>query len=225
MIFRGTRSDDVSKSIVGITVSLQNDIKWNNYNTVQGATTATNAATSQYPTNFTVGTKVLSGTISKYLEDESTSVLTWNNNISLRLRAGKDIGRTVVSVAITHQGAGYTTGAPVVTISGGGGSGATVTAALSSNVVSGLTITNPGSGYTSNPVLTIAQPPFGGSGSQATGTATISADKIVYGVDFNITNCSFTNRMSAQDVFREEYNWRMTQNPTALSSVITYTTT
>ena len=222
-------SDDVSKGIIGMSVSLQNDINWNNYNTVQGATTATNAATSQYPENFSVGTKVLSGTITKYLEDESTSVLTWNNNTSLRLRAGKDIGRTVVSVAITHQGAGYTTGAPVVTISGGGGSGATVTAVLSSgenfNVVGGLTITNPGSGYTSNPVLTIAQPPFGGSGCQATGTATISADKIVYGVDFNITNCSFTNRMSTPDVFREEYNWRMTQNPTALSSVITYTTT
>jgi len=130
-------SDDVSKSIVGMTVSLQNDINWNNYNTVQGATTATNAATSQYPTNFTVGTKVLSGTISKYLDDESTSVLTWNTNTSLRLRAG--------------------------------------------------------------------------NGTQE--------------LDFNITNCSFTNRMSAQDVFREEYNWRMTQNPTALSSVITYTTT
>ncbi len=46
------------------------------------------------------------------------------------------------------------------------------------------------------------------------------------GLDFNISNCSFTNRMSAgQDIFVEEYNWRMTQNPTALSSVLTYTTT
>lgn len=130
-------SDDVSKSIVGMSVSLQNDINWNNYNTVQGATTATNATTSQYPENFSVGTKVLSGTISKYLEDESTSVLTWNTNTSLRLRAG--------------------------------------------------------------------------NGTQE--------------LDFNITNCSFTNRMSTSDVFLEEYNWRMTQNPTALSSVITYTTT
>jgi len=46
------------------------------------------------------------------------------------------------------------------------------------------------------------------------------------GLDFNISNTSFTNRMTASgEIFMEEYNWRMTQNPTALSSVITYTTT
>ena len=89
-----------------------------------------------YPSNFTSGTKILGGSIQKYLEDTSTSVLTWNTDTSLRLVAGD-------------------------------------------------------------------------------GT---------YGLDFNISNCSFTNRMSAADIFREEYNWRMTQRPTALSSVITYTT-
>ena len=128
--------DDVSDSIVGLSVELQNDIEWNNYNTIHGAVTATDAANSMYPTNFTNGTKVLAGSISKYLKDDSTSVLTWNSNTALRLVAG--------------------------------------------------------------------------NGAQ--------------GLDFNITNCSFTNRLSTPDIFREEYNWRMTQNPTALSSVITYTT-
>ena len=89
-----------------------------------------------YPTSFTNDTKVLAGSISKYLRDDSTSVLTWNSNTPLRLTAG--------------------------------------------------------------------------NGTQ--------------GLDFNITNCSFTNRMSTPEIFREEFNWRMTQNPTALSSVITYTT-
>ena len=131
-------SDDVSSSVAGLSVELQNDIKWNNYNTIQGAATATNAATSMYPSNFTSGTKVLGGSIQKYLEDTSTSVLTWNANTSLRLVAGD-------------------------------------------------------------------------------GT---------YGLDFNISNCSFTNRMSVQDIFREEYNWRMTQSSTSLSgdNIITYTT-
>ena len=129
-------SDDISNAVTGISVEIQNDIEWNKYNTLHGATSATNAATSQYPENFTIGTRVLAGTITKYLEDDSTSVLTWSSNTSLRLRAG--------------------------------------------------------------------------NGTQE--------------LDFNITNCSFTNRMSTPDVFREEYNWRMTQNPTALSSVITYTT-
>tara|TARA_B100000029_G_scaffold508064_1_gene594065 strand:+ start:703 stop:1587 length:885 start_codon:yes stop_codon:yes gene_type:complete len=45
-----------------------------------------------------------------------------------------------------------------------------------------------------------------------------------YGLDFNLTNCSFTNRIKSGDVFTEEYNWRMIQNPTTLSNVITYTT-
>lgn len=129
-------SDDVSDGVVALSVELQNSITWNPYDTVHGALTATNAASSMYPTSFTNGTKVLAGSISKYLRDDSTSVLTWNSNTPLRLTAG--------------------------------------------------------------------------NGTQ--------------GLDFNITNCSFTNRMSTPEIFREEFNWRMTQNPTALSSVITYTT-
>lgn len=214
-------SDDVSKSIVGITVSLQNDINWNNYNTVQGATTATNAATSQYPTNFTVGTKVLSGTISKYLDDESTSVLTWNSNTSLRLRVGKDVGKGIASVTVTSGGTGYSS-APTVSFTGGGGTGGAGTTVLSGGAVQSVTITEAGFGYTSNPTVVFN----GGSYLViAAGTAALTATSEIVGIDFNITNCSFTNRMSTPDVFREEYNWRMTQNPTALSSVITYTTT
>ena len=132
-------SDDIKDGVVGLSVELQNDISWNNYNTIQGALSATNAATSMYPSNFTVGTRVLAGSISKYLKDTSTSVLTWNDNAALRM-------------VVQHL-------------------------------------------------------PAGGRG-----------------LDFNITNCSFTNRLSTSDVFREEFNWRMTQNPTALSSVITYQT-
>ena len=132
-------SDDIKDGVVGLSVELQNDISWNNYNTIQGALSATNAATSMYPSNFTIGTRVLAGSISKYLKDTSTSVLTWNDNAALRM-------------VVQHL-------------------------------------------------------PAGGRG-----------------LDFNITNCSFTNRMSSPDIFLEEYNWRMTQNPTALSSVITYQT-
>ena len=132
-------SDDIKDGVVGLSVELQNDISWNNYNTIQGALSATNAATSMYPSNFTIGTRVLAGSISKYLKDTSTSVLTWNDNAALR--------------------------------------------------------------------MVVQNAPLGGRG-----------------LDFNITNCSFTNRLSTPDVFREEFNWRMTQNPTALSSVITYQT-
>ena len=129
-------SDDVSDGVVALSVELQNNITWNPYDTVHGALTATNASNSMYASGFTTGTRVLAGSISKHLKDNSTSVLTWNSNTPLRLTAG--------------------------------------------------------------------------NGTQ--------------GLDFNITNCSFTNRLSTADTFLEQYNWRMTQNPTALSSVITYTT-
>ena len=128
---------DVSSSVQGVSVELQNGIEWNNYNTVHGALTATNAATSQYPQNFRISKRVLGGSIRRYLTDTSTTVNTWNSNTNIRLVAG--------------------------------------------------------------------------NGTQ--------------GLDFNISNTSFTNRMAGGgDVFMEEYNWRMTQNPTTLSSVITYTT-
>ncbi len=127
---------DISSDVTALNVEVQNDISWNNYNTIQGAVTATNAATSMFPNNFTVGTRVLAGSITKYLKG-STNLLTWNTNTALRLKAWN------------------------------------------------------------------------------------TSDK---GLDFNITNCSFTNRFQDSEVFLEEYSWRMTQRPTALSSVITYNT-
>lgn len=80
-----------------------------------------------------------------------------------------------VTVAVTVTGGGYTT-APVVTPSGGGGTGLTLTAALGAGgSVASITVTNPGTGYTSAPTLAIAAPPPGGT--QATATAAFIAAK------------------------------------------------
>lgn len=43
----------------------------------------------------------------------------------------------------------------------------------------------------------------------------------LYGFDFNMPTCSFTNRMEVQDIFTQNYDWRLTDNSTALSSIIT----
>ena len=214
-------SNDISNAVTGLSVEIQNDISWNKYNTLHGATSATNAATSQYPENFTVGTRVLAGTITKYLESNSTSVLTWDSNTSLRLRAGKDVGRGIASVTLTHAGNAYQS-APTVSFTGGGGSGGAGVGVLNSGQVTSVTITEEGFGYTSTPTVVFSG---GAYLSTAIGTAVLKAEPTTVGIDFNITNCSFTNRMSTPDIYREEYNWRMTENPTALSSVITYTTT
>jgi hypothetical protein len=76
----------------------------------------------------------------------------------------------VVGATITDGGYGYVEN-PVVTISGGGGTGAKATATQFNGVVTRITITNPGIGYTSAPTITIAPPPF--PPRKATSTAQI----------------------------------------------------
>jgi len=44
------------------------------------------------------------------------------------------------------------------------------------------------------------------------------------GFDFNMQNCTFTNRLNTSAVYTQNYDWRLTQNPTNLSSIITYIT-
>jgi len=127
-------------SPLSLSIELQNEFEWNKYVTVNGAVDATSAANSMYPSSFVIGKKILGGSIELLLEENSSSMLTWNTDTSIRIKVGT-----------------------------------------------------------------------------TTGT--------FYGIDFNLANCSFTNRMKTGDVFTEEYDWRMIQNPTTLSSVITYTTT
>lgn len=70
-------------------------------------------------------------------------------------------------------GAGYAT-APTVKLVGGGGTGATATAAVSNGVVTGFTITAGGSGYTSAPTVLIS----GGGGGGAAGTAALTSNAV-----------------------------------------------
>jgi hypothetical protein len=70
-------------------------------------------------------------------------------------------GGKVTGINPVNQGAGYLAGfSPAsVTISGGGGSGATATAVVGPNgQISSFTVTNQGTGYTSVPTVTIGSP-------------------------------------------------------------------
>ena len=73
----------------------------------------------------------------------------------------------ISSIRLDVGGTGYTS-APVVTITGGGGVGATAAAVVSGGAVTAVNLTSPGYGYTSAPVVSIAPP---GSGTRATATA------------------------------------------------------
>lgn len=84
-------------------------------------------------------------------------------------------GATAIGQAVISKkppGVGYVTG-PIVTISGGGGAGATAVANVSNGEISSITVTAEGSGYTSAPTITIS-----GNGSGATASATITGGAI-----------------------------------------------
>ncbi len=87
-------------------------------------------------------------------------------------------GVGIQSIAVASGGIGYI-GTPVVTISGGSGQGATAVANVSNGVITGLTITNPGSGYQPTDSLTVS---ISGIGALAPATAG--------GVTFNSGNSS-----------------------------------
>lgn len=70
----------------------------------------------------------------------------------------------VTSVGIETGGSGYSAGASVQIV-GGGGAGAEATLTISGGVVTGITLTNPGSGYTQNPTVVITDST--GSGASA----------------------------------------------------------
>jgi len=82
-------------------------------------------------------------------------------------------GSGVNGITVATGGSGYLD-TPVVSITGGGGVGATAVATISGGAVTGFTITSPGTGYTSVPTVTLTG---GGYSSAATSpTATTAAN-------------------------------------------------
>jgi hypothetical protein len=92
------------------------------------------------------------------------------------------------SVSVTGMGYGYTT-APSCTLSGGGGSGAACSASLT-GVVTSVSLTNGGSGYTTYPVsCTLA----GGGGTGASCEAYICTNNEVCVVDLTTFGSGYTS--------------------------------
>jgi len=90
-------------------------------------------------------------------------------SLDLPLRAPANFG--VTNVSLTAAGAGYIA-PPVVTFSGGGGTGATAVAEinLASGQLTGIRVTSPGVGYTNTPSVVLRG---GGFTAAATATATL----------------------------------------------------
>ena len=92
-------------------------------------------------------------------------------NVTEALPGYRIVTDEVHSILVTNGGSGYTS-APTVTLSGGGGTGATAVASvIISGVVKAINITNPGKNYTSAPSVSFS----GGGGSSAAATAYIGS--------------------------------------------------
>lgn len=90
-------------------------------------------------------------------------IVVCNNNINPK-------AQSVQQVLVTNAGYGYTV-APQVRFIGGGGSGATGIASIGDGIVGIITVTNPGSGYATPPIISFS----GTSTVSAAATAVVSA--------------------------------------------------
>ena len=118
------------------------------------------------------GTNFMTGLTAAYVYGEGGTVNTNGQDITIGQPLLAPAGSGVTAVSVTG-GSGYVN-APVVTLAGGGGVGATAVARIDGNGnLTGITITNPGTGYTSAPVATLT----GGGGTGATlGAVSIAAN-------------------------------------------------
>ena len=79
-------------NIYKVSMELQNNIKWNPYETVNDALDIGNThseSTTMYPSNFTLEKRILSGSVGQYVTDSTNSnVQTWEIGVPVRINAG-----------------------------------------------------------------------------------------------------------------------------------------
>ena len=126
----------ILEGLHNVSIEVQNDIKWNPYETINDALLTNNASTSMYPSNFTLEKRIVSGSFSRYITDENkTDVQTWKHDQAIVIKAGKT------------ETSGY---------------------------------------------------------------------------QFNLDQCTFTNRSSVEDAFSQKYDWRLNSNPNDLGTLIKF---
>ena len=96
-------------------------------------------------------------------------------------------GDNVTDVSLIQGGSGYVE-APGVSFSGGGGSSAAASASIYNGVVTGVQVTNTGSGYTSDPTVTIQVPLM----TITTGIVVAANDTIMYAGHGQANSASIT---------------------------------
>jgi len=87
-----TLNNSALNDIIGVAMELQNEISWTPYTTVNNALSVTNAASTMYPSSFTLSKRILSGSITQYLTDSNVNnTLQWDDNANLTINAGNGL--------------------------------------------------------------------------------------------------------------------------------------
>ena len=111
-------------------------------------------------------------------------------------------GEMVKSFIITSGGSGYTS-PPIITISGGGGTGAKATSTYNSaGQLAAIFVTDMGSGYTSSPMVTIT----GGGGTGAVATALLTNTKTA---NNDLTTTNISTKEDFRNALRNERSWEL----------------
>ena len=89
---------DFSTCMYKVSVELQNNIKWNPYETVNKALSIGNthdASTTMYPSNFTLEKRILAGSLGRYVTDTSNAdIQTWKIGVPIKITAGNGLTST-----------------------------------------------------------------------------------------------------------------------------------
>ncbi|MEO5914563.1 MAG: autotransporter-associated beta strand repeat-containing protein [Luteolibacter sp.] len=131
--------------------------------TMQAHSIAPFSATGTSLVNFNGGTLKASTATTTFLTTNLTKANVYsgggtidNNGVAITIPAvlSAPTGNGVSSISGFTGGSGYV-GAPAVTFSGGGGTGASGYATVSGGVITGIVVTNRGTGYTSAPTIAL----------------------------------------------------------------------
>lgn len=83
-----TVANTVLENVTGISLEIQNKIKWRPNNTLQKSLTAISASSSTYPATFSLTGREVAGNITTYVGSQVSDIQTWKENIAIRIQAG-----------------------------------------------------------------------------------------------------------------------------------------
>jgi hypothetical protein len=133
--------DDITKSLISVSIELQNKVQWTPYTTVQASrnVTDTDMGTAMYPSGYTLQNRILAGSFTKYTDSDIRTQLArlsldgYAHNVPIVIQAGRESGK---------------------------------------------------------------------------------------GINFTLSDCSYTLRTTTQDVYTASYDWKMNNNPVDLTSIL-----